>query len=35
MDPLEVAGGLGELVDALLGDGDPVADGDFLADQVP
>jgi hypothetical protein len=33
VDPLVVAGGFGELVDPLLGDGDPVADGDFLPDQ--
>ena len=33
VDPLVVAGGLGKQVDLLLGDGDPVADGDFLPDQ--
>jgi len=32
VDPLVVAGGLGEQVHALLGDLDPVADGEFLAD---
>ena len=32
MNPLMVAGGFGELVDAVLGDFEPVADGDFLAD---
>jgi hypothetical protein len=33
MDPLVVARGLGKQVDLLLGDGDPVADGHFLAHQ--
>jgi hypothetical protein len=32
VDPLVVAGRLGELVDLFLRDGDPVADRDFLAD---
>ena len=33
VDPLVVAGGFGEQVDALLVDRDPVADADLLADQ--
>src|SRR5215475_4103039 len=32
MDPLEIAGGLGKLVDALLVDRDPVRHADFLTD---
>src|SRR6185369_15161051 len=32
VDPLRVAGGGGELIDALLRDLEPVADRDFLAD---
>ena len=34
MDPLMVAGGLGELVHPLLGDLDPVRHADFLTDQA-
>ncbi len=34
VDPLMIAGGFGELVDLLLGDLDPVADGHFLALQA-
>ncbi len=33
VDPLPVAGYLGELVDRVLSDGQPVAGGDFLADE--
>ena len=31
MDPLMIAGRIGELVDPFLRDGQPVADGDLLA----
>jgi len=34
VDPLAVAGRLGELIDARLGDLEPVADRDFLADAI-
>lgn len=34
MQPLMVAGGLGEGVDPLLGDGQPVGDQKFLAHQI-
>ena len=32
MDPLMIAGGIGEFVDKRLVDGKPIADADFLAD---
>ena len=34
VDPLVIAGRVGELIDALLRDLEPVADGDLLADAV-
>jgi len=34
MDPLMIARCVGELVDSLLRDLEPVADGDFVADPV-
>jgi hypothetical protein len=34
VDPLTIAGGVGELFDACLGDLEPVADGDLLADAL-
>jgi hypothetical protein len=34
VDPLRVAGGGGELIDARLADFEPVANGDLLADAI-
>jgi hypothetical protein len=34
VNPLMIAGGVGELLDAILRDRKPVADGDLLADAI-